>query len=109
MNVRALREYSARPAGSTASRSGGYEFSHISRALLTYKITNKIWLWYHIHVWKRLMCVPGKIILKGSATSVTTLTHMDNRSFFPNSISAWNDLAEDIADCGCQHFRCIYV
>ena len=40
-----------------------------------------IWLWYHIHVWKRLMCVPGKNILKSSATSVTTLTHMDNRSF----------------------------
>ena len=40
-----------------------------------------IWLWYHIHVWKRLMCVPGKNILKSSATSVTTLTHKDNRSF----------------------------
>ena len=40
-----------------------------------------MWLWYHIHVWKRLMCVPGKNILKSSATSVTTLTHMDNRSF----------------------------
>ena len=40
-----------------------------------------IWLWYHIHVWKRLMCVQGKNILKSSATSVTTLTHMDNRSF----------------------------
>ena len=25
--------------------------------------------------------VPGKTILKSSATSVTTLTHMDNRSF----------------------------
>ena len=35
----------------------------------------------NIHVWKRLMCVPGKNILKSSATSVTTLTHMDNRSF----------------------------
>ena len=51
-----------------------------SRLILFYKLST-IWLWYHIHVWKRLMCVPGKNILKSSATSVTTLTHMDNRSF----------------------------
>ena len=44
------------------------------------------------------MCVPGKNILKSSATSVTTLTHMDNRSFLPNCISVWNGLAKDIAE-----------
>ena len=49
--------------------------------LLSFTKLSTIWLWYHIHVWKRLMCVPGKNILKSSATSVTTLTHMDNRSF----------------------------
>ena len=46
------------------------------------------------------MCVTGKNILKSSATSVTTLTHIDNRSFLtgPNCISAWNGLAKDIAE-----------
>ena len=54
-----------------------------SRLILFYKIINNLAVVppYHIHVWKRLMCVPGKNILKSSATSVTTLTHMDNRSF----------------------------
>ena len=53
-----------------------------SRLILFYKIINNLALYnYHIHVWKSLMCVPGKNILKSSATSVTTLTHMDNRSF----------------------------
>ena len=50
-----------------------------SRLILFYKIINNLAV--HIHVWKRLMCVPGKNILKSSAISVTTLTHMDNRSF----------------------------
>ena len=44
------------------------------------------------------MCVPGKNILKSSATSVTTLTHNYGQSFFPNCISAWNGLAKDIAE-----------
>ena len=47
----------------------------------SFKKLSTIWLWHHIHVWKRLMCVPGKIILKSSSTSVTMLTHMDNRFF----------------------------
>ena len=40
-----------------------------SRLILFYKTINN------------LAVVPGKNILKSSATSVTTLTHMDNRSF----------------------------
>ena len=43
------------------------------------------------------MCVPGKII-KSSATSVTTLTHMDNPSFLKFCISEWNGLAKDVAE-----------
>ena len=54
-----------------------------SRLILFYKIINNLAVVPHscLIVWKRLMCVTGKNILKSSATSVTTLTHMDNRSF----------------------------
>ena len=48
-----------------------------SRLILFYKIMNNLAVVPH----SCLMCVQGKNILKSSATSVTTLTHMDNRSF----------------------------
>ena len=56
-----------------------------------------IWLWYHIHVWKRLMCVPGK---KHSQKFRHIGYNIDpyGQSFFPNCISAWNGLAKDIAE-----------
>ena len=72
--VRSFLEYSAtvwHPLQKYAKTVVSFSFTKLST----------IWLRYHIHVWKRLMCVPGKTILKSSATSVTTLTHMDNRSF----------------------------
>ena len=48
------------------------------------------------------MCVPGKTILKSSATSVTTLTHMDNRSFLTVLVCGKkvekHSLAKDMAE-----------
>ena len=41
-----------------------------------------IWLWFHIHLWKRVMSVPGK---KHSEK----FRRPYGQSFFPNSISAW--------------------
>ena len=60
-----------------------------SRLILFYKIINNLAVVPHssFHVWKRLMCVPGKNILKSYG-----------QSFFPNCISAWNGLAKDIAE-----------
>ena len=61
----------------------GLRYQKDAKTVVSFYFTklSTIWLWYHIHVWKRLMSVPGKNILKSSTTSVTTLTHMDNRSF----------------------------
>ena len=57
----------------------GLRYQKDAKTVVSFYFTklSTIWLWYHIHVWKRLMCVPGKNnFLKSSATSVITLTHM---------------------------------
>ena len=43
------------------------------------------------------MCVPGKNILKSSGYIGYNVDPY-GQSFFPNSISAWNGLAKDIAE-----------
>ena len=69
--------------GATAQDHSSFHLFKDAKTVVSFYFTklSTIWLWYHIHVWNRLMCVPGKNILKSSTTSVTTLTHMDNRSF----------------------------
>ena len=61
----------------------GFRYQKEPKTVVSFPFTklSTIWLLYHIHLWKRLMCIPGKIILKSSATSVTTLNHMNNRFF----------------------------
>ena len=73
-----------------------------SRLILFYKIINNLAVVPHSCLKKADVRIPGKTILKNSATS----TYMDNyRSFLTTCMSAWNGLAKDIACRSGQHFR----
>ena len=72
---------------------------HENSGLILFTKLSTIWLWYHIHVWKRLMCVPGKNFFKSSGfRHIGYNIDPYGQSFFPNCISAWNGLAKDIAE-----------